>query len=355
MQTHITNHILAKKSLTLQIFLLILFEFMSKIIVQEYNEKDKEEWDNFVETSNNGTMFHKQKFLDYHPQGKFNFHHLLFRKDNELIAVLPGGMADNGNSFWSPVGASYGSIVTKDVPYHISLNLVDALLEYCKEKNFKDIYLIPPPIIYNKVYNQHIEYSMLYRRFDFEYSYISHAIDLSIGNDFLKYFDKTARKTIHKILREKQITIEESDDYISFNDILIKNKAKHNVKPTHSLEDMLKLRKLMPENLKLFLVYHQGKPIAGSLLFLANKNVSLCFYNMLLYEYEHLRPVYLVNYEVTRWSIENGYKWVDIGVSQDTSAEDPMTPSLNLIYFKERFNARGVLRSTFHYNFEKQK
>jgi len=56
-------------------------------------------------------------------------------------------------------------------------------------------------------------------------------------------------------------------------------------------------------------------------------------------------------YETVRWAVENGYQWVDIGVSQDTKAEDPMTPSLNLIYFKERFNARGILRSTFHYKF----
>jgi hypothetical protein len=40
--------------------------------------------------------------------------------------------------------------------------------------------------------------------------------------------------------------------------------------------------------------------------------------------------------------------WVDIGVSQDTKAEDPMTPSLGLIQFKERFDARGILRSTYH-------
>lgn len=326
---------------------------MSKIEVIEYNDSFKEEWDSFVDNSNNGTMFHKQLFLDYHTPGKFNFNHFMFRKDGELIAVLPGGLSGpNKDIFWSPVGASYGSLVTKDVPYSTSLEIVDTLMEYGKEKDFKEIFLIPPPIIYNEVYNQHIEYSMHYRKFDFEYNYISHAIDLKIGKDFLNYFDKTARKTIHKILREKKITIEESEDYAAFNDILLNNKARHNVKPTHSLEDMLKLKELMPDNLKLFLVYYEGKPIAGSLLFLANKKVNLCFYNMLYYEYEHLKPIYLVMYEVTRWSIENGYSWVDIGVSQDTSAENPMTPSLNLIYFKERFFSRGLLRTTFHYKFK---
>jgi lipid II:glycine glycyltransferase (peptidoglycan interpeptide bridge formation enzyme) len=69
---------------------------------------------------------------------------------------------------------------------------------------------------------------------------------------------------------------------------------------------------------------------------------------MLLYEYEHLKPIYLIMYETVRRAVEEGYTWVDIGVSQDTSDPDPMTPSLGLIGFKERFDARGVLRSTYH-------
>jgi lipid II:glycine glycyltransferase (peptidoglycan interpeptide bridge formation enzyme) len=114
---------------------------------------------------------------------------------------------------------------------------------------------------------------------------------------------------------------------------------------------MLKLKKLLPENIRVLLVYYENKPIAGSLLFICNSKVVLCFYNMLKYEYEYLKPVYLIMYETVRWAVENGYEWVDIGVSQDTSAEDPMTPSMNLIYFKERFDSHGILRSTFHYKF----
>jgi lipid II:glycine glycyltransferase (peptidoglycan interpeptide bridge formation enzyme) len=72
---------------------------------------------------------------------------------------------------------------------------------------------------------------------------------------------------------------------------------------------------------------------------------------MMRYEYQHLRPMYLLMYEIVRWAVENGYEWVDIGVSQDTKSPDPMTPALGLIRFKERFDSRGILRSTFHYRF----
>jgi hypothetical protein len=323
---------------------------MSNITIHKYLPENRQEWEDFVANSNNGTMFHTQTFLDYHPAGKFNFFHLMIRKDGKLIGVLPGGFPEK-DVFWSPVGASYGSIVTKDIHFSTALDIVDGLIEYGKEQNWKEMFLIPPPIIYNEHYNQHIEYAFLYRKFDFELHYISHAIDLKHGENYLQHFDKTARKTIRKIRREGKIRIEDSNDYESFNRILLDNKARHDVKPTHSLEDMLKIAELMPDKVKLMLVYYEDKPIAGSWLFLTNSQVVLCFYNMLLYEYEYLKPIYLIMDETVRWSIENGYKWVDIGVSQDTKAEDPMTPSLNLIKFKERFDSRGVLRTTFHYQF----
>ncbi|OGU61642.1 MAG: GNAT family N-acetyltransferase [Ignavibacteria bacterium GWF2_33_9] len=317
-----------------------------------YNSSMYDAWEKLVAESNNGTMFHNLVFLDYHTHGKFEFSNLTFWQDGKLLAVLPGGFKENGRTYWSPVGASYGSIVAGDIPFDIALNLVDAMMDYFRSEGTEEIFLIPPPIMYSTNYNQHIEYAMLYRKFDFELHYISHAIDLKHGKDFLKYFDKTARKTIHKILREDNLRIEDSEDYETFNNILLSNKARHDVLPTHSLEDMLRIRDLMPDKVKLMLVYYGELPIAGSWLFLANGNVVLCFYNMLLYEFEHLKPIYLVMYETVRWATENGYKWIDIGVSQDTKAEDPMTPSLGLINFKERFNSRGILRSTFHYKFK---
>ncbi|MFA6570957.1 MAG: GNAT family N-acetyltransferase [Bacteroidota bacterium] len=322
---------------------------MSNITVHNYSEANREEWEQFVNDSNNGTMFHKQAFLDYHPKDKFNFHHLMFRCDGELVGVLPGGLSDNGEVFWSPMGASYGSIVTKDAPFNISLGIVDAMMEYFRTNNFRDIYLIPPPIIYNKFYNQHIEYAMLYRRFDFEYHYISHAINLT--EDYEHNYDKKTQKQIQKIKREGKIHIVESDDYDAFYPILVENKAKHNVKPTHSLEDLYKLRELLPDNLKLFMVYAGDEPIAGALMFLTNSKVALCFYIMLYYKHKELRPNFLALDYIAKWARDSGYEWLDIGVSQDTSSEDPMTPSDKLIYFKERFHARGLLRSTFHFKF----
>jgi len=324
------------------------------ITVARYQHEDRQVWESFLRQCNNSTMFHRQQFLDYHTPGKFAFHHLMFRANGRLIAVLPGGFfPDRPQQFWSPVGASYGGFVSPDLPFEDCLRIVDAFLDYGRTQGWSEAFIIPPPIIYASELNQHFEYAMLYRRFGFELHYISHAIPLTRGEHFLERFDKTARKSIRKILREGILKVEESEDYQTFYDILLENKARHGARPTHTLDDLLRLRHLVPEHLRLLLVYAYDTPIAGSLLFLTNERVVLCFYNMLRYEYEHYRPIYLLMYEIVRRAYEEGYRWVDIGVSQDTKSADPMTPSLSLIAFKERFDARGVLRTTFHYHFNR--
>lgn len=96
------------------------------------------------------------------------------------------------------------------------------------------------------------------------------------------------------------------------------------------------------------MVYYKDKPIGGSLMFYVNRTVALCFYNMLLYEYAHFKPIQRVMYEVVKDATEKGYSYVDIGVSQDTKAENPMTPSMNLIEFKEKFDAKTIMRNTLY-------
>ena len=53
-----------------------------RIIIKKYKNSLKKEWNNFVNQSNNGTIFHNQKFLSYHLNRKFIDHSLLFYINN---------------------------------------------------------------------------------------------------------------------------------------------------------------------------------------------------------------------------------------------------------------------------------
>ncbi|MFA6979407.1 MAG: GNAT family N-acetyltransferase [Ignavibacteriaceae bacterium] len=311
----------------------------------KYTDQWKVKWDKFVLGSNNGTMFHMQRFFDYHIPGKFVFDHLLFVNKNQIIALLPGKLI-NG-IFESPIGASYGSIVTNDITFDESLELVSLLLQYGKENGYKGFELTPAPMIYETYQNQNLDFAMLWLGFSYKLHYISSAIKLDKKRDIIERFTPTIRRNIRKTLKQTEITVEINERYDEFYPILLENKARHNVKPTHSYEDLLKLKELMPDNLKLFMVYLAGKPIGGSLMFFTNRNVALCFYNMLIYDYAEYKPIQRVMYEVVKHSTEHGYSYVDIGVSQDTKAENPMTPSIGLIQFKEKFDAKTIMRNTF--------
>lgn len=318
------------------------------IQVIQYSSEWADRWDEFVLKSNNGTIFHLQRFLQYHPEDRFRWHHLLFLEKGKILCVMPA--AKMGSTLESPIGASYGAFVTGDLGFAASLELVDSFAEYCRAGNFERTLLTAAPFIYQKSISQNIDYALAYRGFSYDKHYLSHAIRL-FGGDFVNEFQKTARRYIHKYLREKNLHIEVNTDYKSFYPILLKNKKRHGVKPTHTLEELLHLQKSFPDRLVLFMVYRNSKPIAGSLVFVCNPQVALCFYNMLLYEYEEYNPIHAVMYEVVKWATEQGFRWVDIGVSQDTHAENQMTPAMNLISFKEKFNARGILRSTFYKRF----
>ncbi len=319
--------------------------------VIKYTEDWKEAWDNFVDESNNGTMFHKQIFFDYHEPGKFNFNHLIVLDDKgKIAALLPGAIVEN-NLFESPIGASYGSLVIKDYKFDKTLEIVQTIIDYGKKEGYSGYLLTAAPQIYETVQNQNLDFALLWSGFKYDLHYISSAIKLDPAREIIPRFSPTIRRNIRKSLKNPDIRVEINERYDEFYPILLNNKARHNVKPTHSYEDLLKLKKLMPDALKLFMVYYKDKPIAGSLMFFPNKNVALCFYNMLLYEYQHLKPIQRVMYEVVKYSTERGYKYVDIGVSQDTKAENPMTPSMSLINFKEKFDAKTVMRNTLRISF----
>lgn len=171
----------------------------------EYSEIWKERWDNFVLESNNGTIFHLQRFFDYHAPGKFLFNHLMFLEDGKIVAVLPGSLK-NG-LFESPVGASYGSIVTKDIKFSFALELVSTLLDYGKKNGIKEFMLTPPPIIYEKYPNQNLDFAMLWLGFKFDLHYISSAIKLDKEVDILNRFQSTVRRNVRKTLKDPDIRV----------------------------------------------------------------------------------------------------------------------------------------------------
>jgi len=153
------------------------------IEIVPYTEEWKDKWDEFVLSSNNGTMFHMQQFFAYHKPGKFKFDHLMFLENGELAALLPGSRIDD--TFESPIGASYGSIVTPDLKFSRAMELVTALLDYAKKEGIKEIELTSAPRVYEKWQNENLDFALLWQGFSYKLHYISSAIKLDPNQEIL--------------------------------------------------------------------------------------------------------------------------------------------------------------------------
>ncbi len=319
---------------------------MKDIIIEEYRPEFKEKWDNFVEIANNGTLFHKIQFLSYHTKDRFNFHHLTFQKEGNIVALLPGML--NSGIYKSPSGASFGGIVMDDRSFRKTDIIINKFLEYCVNKEIKELYFTIPPMIYSKEINKNMEYVLLYNGFSYSANMYTSVIDLSqFDQDPIKMCHQNARSAIKKAINS-DVEIKLSNDYDNFYPILIKNKEKFDVPVTHTLSELKKLNKLLPNNFKLFLAYRKNVLLGGSLIFICNEKALLAFYIALDYDYQEYRPINYLLYEIIKWGHKNGLKYLDLGVNQEESENNPMEVNRGLISFKSSMGAECFFRNQLY-------
>jgi hypothetical protein len=308
--------------------------------IHKYAEKDHAQWEEFVTEANNGTIFHHLKFLSYHPHDRFKSLHLMIREKGNLIGLFPAVVEDQ--TVISHQGASYGGLVLKPgLGVHDIFLAVEHLVQHLKNQGYKKIILTQPPLIYYAQPDQYVDFALQKAGFRYRKREITAVIPLDVAEP-LATFQPDARRSTKKAIREG-VRVKISDDFASYYGILKDNLGmRHNVTPTHTLAEILKLKALFPEAILLFGAYLKEKMLGGILVFCANPRVLLAFYISHRADYQAYRPVNLLFYELINWGRAQGFKYLDLG----TFTRD-MEPNWGLARFKENSGARGFLRDTY--------
>ncbi|OPX18037.1 hypothetical protein BXT86_03255 [candidate division WOR-3 bacterium 4484_100] len=303
-------------------------------------EKLHSAWEDFVQQSNNGTIFHTLKFLSYHPKGRFKEHHLLITEKDNIIALFPA--VEEDRAIISHKGASYGGFVLKpNLGIHRICIMVEHLVEYFRSAGYKKITLTQTPLIYYREPNQYIDFALLKAGFQYQKREVTAVIPLKNPEPLLT-FKPNARRSTKKAMREG-VEVKISDDFEKFYKILEHNLGmRHNVQPTHTLEELKRLKRLLLDKIILFAAYLDNLMLGGIVLFVANPNVILAFYISHNNRYQQYRPVNLLLYEIIKWARLQGFKYLDLGTFTLN-----MEPNWGLGRFKENHNARGFLRDTY--------
>ena len=319
------------------------------ITVKRFNNNSSA-WDNFVSSANNGTLFHTRRFLNYHHEGRFNDHSLEFYKKGKLVGVFPAALIESGDQrqLVSHPGASVGSfVVPEDLAFADALEMVEQLVDYSKRENLDGIKLTQPPTIYSKRLSHYIDFALQKNGFLYSKREISSILFLekSIDENLSKF--KSTHRTAVRKAEKSGVVVKETDDFASFYEILKKNLSiRHDVKPTHSLDELLHLKELFPDKINLFGAYIEEKMVAGVINFIATENVVLAFYISHNEDFQEVRPINLLFYKIFEWAIQKKYNVFDFGIF--TVNEEP---NMGLARFKENFGASGQFRDTMEIQF----
>jgi hypothetical protein len=315
--------------------------------VIRYEKKFHDQWEDFTASSNNGTLFHTRKFLSYHTPDKFKDSSLLFLEDNKIVSVLTAAeiKKDGLLTLNSHPGASYGGFVYKDnLSIRQAFGLTESLVEFSLANKIERIVITNSPFVYQKRYNNYLDFAFMKNDFKYLKREVSSVVALDVAeDDVLKLFRPEARTSLRKA-EKSGVVIKKSEDYEEYYDILKSNLAlRHHVQPAHTLEELLKLKKLFPQKIQLIGAYLKNKMIAGVINFYCNDKVVLVFYISHNPDFQEYRAVNLLFYNTIKDSIKKKLHYLDFGLFTVN-----MDPNWGLGRFKESFGARGILRDTFY-------
>ncbi len=312
---------------------------------ERFKENDADWWDEYIRQADNGTIFNTRRFLSYHPPDRFTDHSLIFKSKNKVRAVFPAIelMMDKDRVLYSHRGASFGGFIYRDLGIREAFDLIETLKKYAKDHGFSRIMITLPPIVYMKKYSNYLDFAMIQNGFRYLRREISSVVQLPSGKeDILSLFKSEARTATRKSMKQG-VEIRKSGDYEAYYKILKKNlMLRHNVTPTHTLDELKKLVELFPDKIELWGAYLDNQMIAGVVNFTCSDSVVLAFYISDNKDFQEYRSVNNLFYHIFQWAVERNFKFYDFGIFTVN-----MDPNWGLGKFKENFGARGLFRDTF--------
>ena len=312
----------------------------SSIEIIKYTPDLKSVWNNFVESSKNGTFLFNRAYMDYHSD-RFQDNSYIFFLKEKPYCLFPACRKENVLS--SHAGLTYGGLIMdKACTASGILNVFSLLLRSAKEEGINEIIYRPVPYIYHIVPSEEDLYALFRNEAILTGRNISSTVDLHRLIKARK--DRTA--SVKKAFRN-DVYVRESKDYESFWKILEDNLAMtHGVKPVHSLEEFKKLVQDFPDNIKLWGAFKNDRMIGGVICYYTKNTVHTQYISASpegkKYGAIDIIITFLIEYRLIE---ENpGIRYFDLGTSNLGYGR---ILNESLIYQKEGFGGRAVCFDTY--------
>lgn len=299
--------------------------------IEKYTEEKEIEWDIFVEKQSiNGTFLQSRRFLNYHPKERYKDASLMvYDYNHKLVAVCPANIKnqDDERIFYSHSGSTFGGLVVEKKHYHIRyiLPMVMELKEYLVKCQYSEAYIKITSDLLSLVNTDLLQYAFYYCGFS-EHKELNLYINYNSYKDsILSNFSQGKRGHINACLKEGIYTktLCTEDEIVNFYKLLCCTLEKYNLKPIHSIEELIEFKDVrLREECEFYGAYIGTEMVAASMMFYFEKSkcahaqylVANPYYNristMSYMYYSMIEEMKKKKYNYLSWGIvteKNGY------------------------------------------------
>ncbi len=326
------------------------------IIPYSINRKDT--WDAFVDMSKNGTFLLKRGFMDYHsdrffdcslliyagisPDGEFKEKSLTTK---DLVAVFPANWDKESRTVYSHQGLTYGGLlVLPEVTQKEVMDMMQAILGYYRDMmQAEHLVYKPIPYIYSSVPSGEDLYALFRAGAKLSRRLVSTCVPMRNPMKMATLRMRQAKKAVEHGFYIDRMTEGDNETLREYWALLEEVLEKyHNARPTHTLQEMQLLMSQFPKNIRLYIVRHEKRIVAGVVIFECRKVAHVQYiasgeegrqYGALDLLFRHL-----INERYKQ------FEWLDLGTSNEDGGR---VLNEGLIHQKEGFGGRAVCYDTY--------
>jgi hypothetical protein len=229
--------------------------------VDRYEPALRMQWDEFVLRAKNGSFLFLRDYVEYH-QNRFKDHSLVIRDRSELVAILVANRTDS--ELHSHSGLTYGGFVVSDAMTTPGmLTIFDAVLAFLRLEGISRLVYKTIPSIYHRVPAEEDRYALFLSN-----AVLSGRSVLSVVRAEGRPAVQTRRKRGAAKAEKRGVTVFRSQDWTGYWAILSEHlETKFGAAPVHSLAEIDQLRRLFPDNIKLYAAALAGEMVAGVVIY----------------------------------------------------------------------------------------
>ena len=304
-----------------------------------YTNELKNDWDEFVRLSKNGTFLFERGFMDYHSD-RFDDCSLMIYEDNSLLALLPANWDEESRTVYTHQGLTYGGLLytVEATEVQVIRCLQGALLWYMDFLSATSFVYKPVPYIYADSPSQEDLYALFRVGAKLRSRGVSSVVDLANPLRMRKLRLRGAKKAIDNGLYIDRMT---DGDWATLEEYwhLLTSvlEEHHQVKPVYSFEEMKLLMGRFPLNIKLFLVRSEHEIVAGCIVFIT-KSVAHIQYIASGDKGREMGALDLLFRHLINERFKN-MAFIDFGISTEHGGQ---VLNEGLIFQKEGFGGRAV-------------